>query len=226
MNNRVYSYKKIYGIPDRDYFFDSWPVIIIALMWFPPIGLILLFRKKSLHRRNLFKSGNMSIGIGIFFLIIGWLFLTVLPDLSADATTLDVAIGLIFFNLIVGVISLIFGILTKLTAKRYRKYISLVVNRQTEDLNVIAQEMNLSRSKVINDLDKLISQRYLERYVINERENKIYLPEDLIARQRQEEIIKERQEKLHRVVTCKNCGANNLVKEKIGKCEYCNSYIE
>ena len=224
MNNK--NYNKIYGIPDKDYFFDTWPVIIIALMWFPLIGLILLFRKKALHRRNLLKSGNISIGIGIFFIIMGLLFLAILPDLSFDNDSTNFAIGLIYFNFIVGIIVLGFGILTKLTAKRYRKYISLIVNRKIEDLNVIANEMKSSRCKVIKDLDTLISKRYLEKYVIDEKENKIYLSEDLIAKQRKEELLKERKEKFRRIVECKNCGANNLVEDRIGKCEYCNSYIK
>ena len=223
MNER---YKRIYGIPDRDYFFDTWPVIIMALMFFPLIGFILLFRKRALHRRNLFKSGNMSIGIGIFFIIIGLLFMAVLPDLELDPESLNFTIGLIFFNFIVGIIAFGFGILTKLTANRYRKYISLVVNRKIEDINIICQEMKSSRNKVIKDLDNLITKRYLERYVIDEAENKIYLPEDLIIKQRQEEMIRERKEKLQRIVECKNCGANNLVEERIGRCEYCNSYIK
>lgn len=234
MNNKNYVYNnRIYGIPDRDYFFDSWPVIIIALIFFPLIGLILLLRKRALHRRNLFKAGNISIGVGIFFIAIGMLYISVLSDLEVTIDVFDFLIKFITLHFIVGTVVLILGLLTKVTASKYRKYIKLVVNRGTEDINVICQEMKLSRKKVIKDLDNLISKRYLERYVINEQDNKIYLPEVLLARQKQEEsmkireeLLKARKEKLKRIVTCKNCGANNLVEERIGKCQYCNSYIE
>ena len=45
------------------------------------------------------------------------------------------------FNLILSVILLTIGILTKLKAKRYRKYISLVVNYKTSDLTEISNKM-------------------------------------------------------------------------------------
>lgn len=237
MNNNEqkldYKNRRIYGIPDKDYFFDNWIVIFFTLFWFTPIGILLLLRKISLHRRNLFKSGNISIVFGIFFIFIGFCFqLLLVPnnqlgiELALEPDEVELIIGFMLFNYITGAIILIIGILTKIKARRYRKYISLIVNCKTNDLTEISNKMRLSLKKVIKDLNILISKRYLERYVIDIKQNKIYLPEEVLERMKQEVEERKNQEKYIRPVQCKNCGANNLLKEQVGRCEYCNSYIK
>ena len=229
MNNKQkfdYKTKKIYGIPDKDYFFDNWIVIFFAIFWFTPIGIVLLLRKISLHRRNLFKSGNIAIGFGILFAIVGYAFKYALDEVEFYAGDVEIIIFLMLFNFILSVILLTIGILTKLKAKRYRKYISLVVNYKTSDLTEISNKMKLSRNRVLKDLDNLISTRYLERYVIDLNQNKIYLPEDVLEKIKQEEEERKYHERYTRPVQCRNCGANNLLTDKIGRCEYCNSYIK
>lgn len=224
--NKDYKTRRLYGIPDKDYFFDNWFVIFLLLMFFPLFGIILLLRKISLHRRNLFKAGNTAIGFGIFLISFGLLYQTVIIDAYITPIELEIIIGLMIFHYITGTISLIIGILTKLKANRYRKYISLIVNYRTNDLTEISNKMKLSRKRVLKDLDTLISQRYLERYIISLEQNKIYLPEELYEQHLKEKEEQEYREKYTRPVQCHNCGANNLLKERIGRCEYCNSYLK
>lgn len=54
-------------------------------------------------------------------------------------------------------------------------------------------------------------------------ENRIY---DVLKDKRKNEEKAKEKEKDIRVVKCSNCYANNKLVEKIGRCEYCNSYIE
>lgn len=229
MNNKQnfdYKTKKIYGIPDKDYFFDNWIVIFFALFWFTPIGIILLFRKISLHRRNLFKAGNITIGFGILFAIIGYAFKYALEKVEFYAGDVEIIIFLMLLNFILGALLLTIGTLTKLKARRYRKYISLVVNQKVTDINEIKNKIKLSYNRTVKDLDTLISQRYLERYVLDLNQNKIYLPEELMEKLKREEAERQYKEKYTRPVQCPNCGANNLLEDKVGRCDYCNSYIK
>ena len=107
----------------------------------------------------------------------------------------------------------------KYKGKKYRNYISLVVNKDIEDLNEISLKMNLNKKIVIKDLENMIEECYLENYELDQNENRIY------------NIINEKRKKVERIkntrlVKCPNCHANNKISEKIGKCEFCNSYIE
>ena len=211
--------KKIYGIPDKDYFFDNWIFIIITLFIFPHLAIFLLIRRTILHRRNLFKIGNILIILGFIFFSISGLFCYATTIAEYTMEEIDLLIYFIMFNAIIGSILFILGMYNKIKARRYRKYIDLIVNKKVEDLNGISAATRLSKNRVIKDLNTLIDRRYLERYVIDEKRNKIYLPEGYI------EELNSIKNILTRVVTCKNCGASNKVEEKVGSCEYCGSYI-
>ncbi len=211
--------KKIYGIPDKDYFFDNWIFIIITLFIFPPLAIFLLIRRTILHRRNLFKIGNILIILGFIFFSISGLFCYATTIAEYTMEEIDLLLYFIMFNAIIGSILFILGMYNKIKARRYRKYIDLIVNKKVEDLNGISAATRLSKNRVIKDLNTLIDRRYLERYVIDEKRNKIYLPEGYI------EELNSIKNILTRVVTCKNCGASNKVEEKVGSCEYCGSYI-
>lgn len=210
---------KIYGIPDRDYFFDSWIFIIAMLFIFPPIAIFLLLRRTFLHRRNLFKIGNTLIILGIIFFALSGLYWYATTLAEYKKEEIDLLYNFSLFHTIIGIILFILGVYNKLKARRYRKYIDLIVNKRIEDLNGISAAIHLSKNKVIKDLNTLIDKRYLERYVIDEKRNKIYLPEGYI------EELNSIKNILTRVVTCKNCGASNKIEEKVGRCQYCGSYI-
>ena len=124
---------------------------------------------------------------------------------------------------VVAIIVIIISILQKLKCSRYRKYISLVVNREIENFDEIARIMNLPKKVVVKDLRVMIKNNYLENYDLAEEENRIFNIQD---EKRRKHLEEKRKEENTRIVKCPNCGANNLLEERIGKCEFCNSYIE
>jgi hypothetical protein len=213
---------KVYGIPDKDYFFDSWLVIFILIYLFFPLGFFLLLRKIKLHRRNLFTSGKIAITIGISLLLLAFFITMAINNPTLQEIEIDFLAGFSKFIFIFGMIVLTIGTLTRLTARRYQRYIKLVVNEQITDLDIIATKMKSPKTKVTSDLYKLIKERYLENYIIEPKNNKISYYQEIIEEKKQTED----KEKYRRIITCKNCGANNLINDKIGKCRYCNSYIE
>lgn len=218
---------KIYGIPDKDYFFDNWIFILLCLYFIFPVGFLLLFRKINLHRRNLFTSGKIAIGIAIFIFCFGLIiFISIISIEEIYIEDINLLYNFVKFIWTISLAVFGVGLLTRITSKKYQKYINLVVNEKIIDLNEIASRMKLSRNNVIKDLDRLINKRYLEDYVIEPNNNIIYhLKEKLEEEAFEQQRIKEK--KMYtRVINCRNCGANNLIEEKIGKCRYCNSYIE
>ena len=175
-----------------------------------------------------------TLRTGIHFVVFGLLFF--LPIVIArindwrgsDTSDIDRIINSNFYSIVtgwaawcifVGIVVMIVSKFQKNKADRYRKYIRVVVNREIEDLDAVSKEMELSKSKVIRELGKMIDKRYLVGFDLNIRENKIYDVE-------RAKLRKKEKAKNTRVVNCWGCGANNLIKERIGKCKYCGGYIE
>lgn len=208
----------------------SWPVILVALYIFFPLGIYLIIKKQTLHRRNIFTIGQKTLSSAVSLIICG--LVLYLPNIIFyfvnDTNDLKVIVESNFYKkvldvgnlfILLGIIVLIIAIYQKNKGKRYRKYISLVVNKEIEDLNMVSSKMQLSKSVVLKDLTTMIDKGYLENYDLDEDENRIFNVE-------REKRKREEKSKNTRVVQCPNCHANNKLNEKIGKCEFCNSYIE
>lgn len=228
LGNSFYNY-------ERDPFYYSWGFIFLAFCFFFPLGIFLVARRFSLHRRYRFTSGRGAIILGIVLIFFG----IMIYNNPIDPYVLDQARELQFqqtYGSILGLGGLLvmfMGIIMRMKAKRYQKYIHLIVNEDISDIDVIAKRMYTTNSVVINDINKLIDERYLSGYVIDSETNRIITPKEKEQRKQEEHLIRmeemrERLEKKRytRVVMCPNCGASNVVEAKIGKCEYCNSYIQ
>jgi len=215
----------------------SWPIILVALYFFFPAGIYLIIKKSRLHRRNTFTIGRNTFSSAICLFVVGAIFY--LPKMmlaltnnfykGIDTTDIEAIINSAFYskalgygNLIImlGIIVLVLSFYQKHKAKQYQNYIGLIVNKGIEDLDEISKRMNLHKSKVIKDISVLMKRRYLpEHYDLDIEKNRIY---DIPTEKRK----REEKERNSRIVQCPNCKANNLLVERIGKCEYCKSYIE
>ena len=191
----------------------------------------MIIKKQTLHRRNIFTIGQKTFSSAISLLIYG--LLIYLPKLcylifDNNNNDLKIIVDSSFYSkilkygnlfIVLGIVVLLISFYQKYKGKKYRNYISLVVNKDIEDLNEISLKMNLNKKIVIKDLENMIEECYLENYELDQNENRIY------------NIINEKRKKVERIkntrlVKCPNCHANNKISEKIGKCEFCNSYIE
>ena len=223
---------------NREEFFCSWPVILFFLYLFFPIGIYLIIKKQLLHRRNIFTIGKNTLSSGISLLILS--FFLYLPKIILLFCSKDnqnykdlfnfcnsnIYLNILKFTnilIIVGIIVISISIYQKIKCNNYRKYISIVANRGFEDFDEIASKINQSKSTVIKTLKKMIKDGYLDNYDLAEDENRIF---NIDREQRKIELKELNKEHDKRVVRCPNCHANNLLEEKIGKCAYCNSYIE
>ena len=209
----------------------SWPVILCALYFFFPLGIYLIIKKQTLHRRNIFTIGEKTFSSAISLLIYGLvIYLPKICYLLFDNNNNDLKVivdsslysrilkyGNLF--LVLGIVVLLISFYQKYKGKKYRNYISLVVNKDIENLDEISLKMKLNKKVVIRDLKNMIDKCYLENYELDENENRIY--NITSEKMKKEELIKNT-----RLVKCPNCHANNKISEKIGKCEFCNSYIE
>jgi len=195
----------------------SWPVIILAFIFFFPVGIFLLFLRSSTNRRETYTIWKRSAVIGWVLVVIGGLAtlgLAFEPDVDG-------------FGLIIAIVMLVAGIATLASSKkqkqksnRYKMYVNLIVNSGVEDLSNIANQMNTTIAEVITDLNHMISKGYLGTFMIDANANRVYCPN----RERMKQQEKERNT---RIVICSNgCGASNIINTPIGRCEYCGSPIQ
>lgn len=233
---------------DSNEFWCSWTIILLALYFFFPVGIYLIIKKSRLHRRNIFTIGKKTFSTSISLFIFSILlylpkiilrFSEFTNNLRTDLADLEKVVNSEFYSkvlnfgnwfFILGFVVLLISFYQKYKAKQYQNYISNVVNKERENLDEIANKMQLSKSKVIKDLKSMINKRYLENYELDIEENRIY-EVSKEKRKREEkrvsELDKQKQKALNtRTVKCPNCKAENKLEDKIGKCEYCRSYIE
>ena len=209
--------------------FYSWPIILIALYVFFPLGIYLIIKKQQLHRKNTFTTHKKTFKAAIgLFIVAGIFYLPMIFSIFDNdkelKETANSGLGFGFFFTILGTVILLISFYQKNKAEKYRQYLSLIVNRDTENLDEIATKMNLDKSKVIKDIRILLDKKFLPcEYDLDIEDNRIY---DVHKAKRKKEEREREIEKNTRVVKCPNCYANNKLTEKIGRCEYCNSYIE
>ena len=228
--------RRIFGIPDRDFFFDSWPFIILMLLLFFPVGFILLLRKKDLHRRNVFEVGNTSMVVGILFFLLS----IVTKFFFSYLYIIDEPQFIEFLNIfkVYGIIIFVTGVLTKLQAMHYKKYIYFVTSVDTEEINTISQAVKEKPKKVEKTLNELIQKNYLKNYQVKENKLKHVSKDAIIEdygkyegtsfhpsvnRIIETNLLNAKTTPTNSAIQCPNCGANNKISYTETKCTYCNS---
>lgn len=198
------------------------PAIAIAWFLFWPVGIYLTYRRARIDKRAAIVISSIVIVLGLIFFIGGLRFLS--GGLTGDdAANMNVLI-------IMGLIFIFMGVYTRKSAKRFLKYISLVVDNSYRSIEDIAQVMNTSYDKAAKDLRILLKDGYFNGYYIDDSTMRIGLYEtrtvesDAIIDQKIKEDLQDKSEEY--TVACKSCGANNkVIAGKVGECEFCGSPI-
>lgn len=189
----------------------SWPVVIILIILFWPIGLYLLWKRVTVDKQSSLNSGKIVLNFGYAFILIS--IMGIIVSISEGFGKDD--IGTIIFFVLAGVSMILLGLNMKNTAKKYKKYISIIVNGGTSLIDKIAEASDINYDEVRADIDKMLEKGYFTGAYIDESTNEIILAEN-----------KNKIEKKTSIVTCRGCGANNtiVVGESSG-CEFCGSPI-
>lgn len=200
----------------------SWPVIILALCVFWPVGIFLIIKRVSVDKKAAMGAGKLIGGIGIAsYCIAGLGFIVCLSDgFGSDD------IGMILFFGIAGFALQKVSRKIKREAEDVKKYLSVIVNGNERQIDAIASSMGKSYDVTKNDIQKLINKGYLKNAYINEGIREIILPSDSIQEQVDATINSTANNVTTKIVTCPCCGANNTIMGNIGECEYCGSPLK
>ena len=200
----------------------SWSVIILALCIFWPIGIFLIIKRVSVDKKTAMGAGKLIGGIGIAsYCIAGIGFLACLGDgFGSDD------IGMILFFGIAGFALQKVSQKIKREAEDVKKYLSVIVNGNERQIDVIASSMGKSYDVAKNDIQKLISKGYLKNAYINEGTREVILPNNNIQEQVGTTTNATANNVTSKIVACPCCGANNTIIGDMGECEYCGSPLK
>ncbi len=200
----------------------SWPIIILALCIFWPVGVFLIIKRISVDKKAAMGAGKLIGGIGIAsYCIAGIGFVACLSEgFGSDD------IGMILFFGIAGFVLQKVSKKTKKDAEDVKKYLSVIVNENERQIDVIASSIGKSYDVAKNDIQKLISKGYLKNAYINEGTREVVLPNTEIQEQVGATVNTTTNSVTKKIVACPCCGANNTIIGDMGECEYCGSSLK
>lgn len=196
----------------------SWVTIIIALLFFWPIGIALIIMRSTSSKSSVFMGSTNKtkyyIGGGILILL---------------GMSLFSSSKFMGFFMIVGGIALIYyaGKLTK-RAERNRKYIEYIVNQDETSLDKIANMCNIQYDTVVKEISQLIKLGVLKNATIDESYRTISIvkaaaPTASRALESFAEAFAEPASSEVVVVKCPGCGAKlTLQRGTTVNCDYCD----
>ncbi len=205
-------------------FWYSWPVIILTLILFWPVGLYLIIKRFSSNKADVVKnsSGKGLKITGVVLIVFGGLGIMG----SFDPFSLGGLVSFIFF------IAGGFALLNK--AKKIRsqgecikEYLSIIVNGNVYELDAIASTTGKSYDVVHKDIKSMIDKGFLKNAYIDEGTREVVLPGSRPVSQSNANTVSEKATSIQfKTIACPCCGANNTIQGDIGECEYCGSPLK
>lgn len=195
----------------------SWPVIILVLCIFWPVGIFLIIKRVSLDKKTAIGAEKIIGGIGIAsYCFAGVGFLAYFTEGFGSEE-----IGLILFFGIAGFALCKLSQKIKRDAEDVKKYLSVIVNGSERQIDAIASSMGKTYDVTKNDIQKLINKGYLKNAYISEGTREIVLPSN-----NTQEQVGTTINVTTKIVSCPCCGANNTIVGNVGECEYCGSPLK
>ena len=205
-------------------FWYSWPVIILALCFFWPIGLYLIIKRVSLDKTAVVKnSSDKGLKItGIVLIVLGGF------GIIGSFDPFDFGSLVIFLFFIAGgVVLMNKAKKIKAEGESIKQYLSIVVNGNVRQLDAIASTTGKSYDVVHNDIKNMIDKGFLKNAYIDEGAREIVLPNSTSVPQNNVNTSTANATPAQsKIVACPCCGANNTIYGDMGECEYCGSPLK
>lgn len=202
----------------------SWPIIIVLIILFWPVGIVLLTIRLAKDRKASIAVGRILKIAAYITFTFGLLIFFSLSEQEDKAF----AVGMGIFFIILAVILWFIGNKLVKQSKLFKEYLNLIVNQRISSLQQIASISNKDIGAVKADLQKMIDKGFLPNAYINLSDYTIVVPvlDNQAQKQPQMQEVSYEEAVETRVVTCPNCGANNtIVTGKASECEFCGSIL-
>ena len=203
----------------------SWPVIILALIFFWPLGLFLIIKRTTLDKTAVMKdsSGKGLKITAIVLLVLGGF------GIIGSFDPFDFGSLVIFLFFIAGgVILLNKAKKIKAEGESIKKYLAIIVNGGERQLDAVASATGKQYDVVKNDVQKMIDKGFLKNAYINENTREVVLASAASSNVNVAQPTGGAAPAAvqTRVIACPCCGANNTISGDIGECEYCGTPLK
>lgn len=131
---------------EQPIYLNTW-VIVLAFIFFWPLGVVLLIMRANSNKRNMFDGGTTA---KICYIVGGILVLAGLGSFSGSF------FGGLFWTA-GGIAVIYYGTQNKKKVERYKKYIDLIANQGVRSLDTISNTLNITYSVTKSDIETLIA---------------------------------------------------------------------
>ena len=182
--------------------------IVVAFIFFPPMGMPLMAMRLMPNRRTGLKNGQTLFTVsGAFFLLYIWLLLP---------TETDQMLNIIFSTYFVGITAIAGLIVSQILIQRGRKdakYVSAIEKHNLKKIQDIAAAVKTKPEAAINYLEQMIIDEIFPNGAFNADRTEFILDKNTVI------------EKV-RTFRCPGCGATVIATTAGGTvCEYCGSPV-
>lgn len=201
----------------------SWPVIVLVICFFWPVGIFLIIKRVSIDKKVALSVGKiLSIAGGFSYgLAIIYLLACVSEGYDSGDFGIIVFLGLAGFALCKVAKKL------KKEAENTKQYLAIIINGNIRQLENIAATTGKSYEVVRTDIQKMIQKGYLKNAYIDEGTREVVLPKKETVENVTATNSRAPENPVQtKIVTCYCCGANNSIVGVRGECEYCGSPLE
>lgn len=198
-------------------------LIIILMILFYPVGLYLIYKRKTYDKTDLNANYKANAAYGYLLISSAIIvnFLTV--NQGADSAVLFVTL-IIFF---------IPGMLLVRKAKKYKDlkkyyylYQGLIANESVASIDFLAESTHTSPNKTIENLNKLIEYGLMNDGYINLGTRQIIFPSRKKINIFVTNNVVQKADSRQKVVICNGCGAKTSIYDgSVTKCDFCDSLL-
>lgn len=199
----------------------SWWAIIVAFLFFWPVGIVLLILRNNQNKQSIFLgSTNKKL-----YIIAG----IVLIFLGICSFSSSKMMG--FFMIVGGIALIVYAEKLTKKAQRNRQYIELIVNQGETSLDKIASICNIQYDKVLKELTQLVNVHVLKNAVIDTTYRTITIQKMPVQQQDPLAAIPNMMntatvQNETVTCTCSGCGAKVMLpKGAAVNCDYCDTPI-
>lgn len=199
----------------------SWPVLIITLIGFFPIGIILICIRCDKDKTAAFTVGKIIGVLGCLWIVAFFKFFY--PDLDPELSIPGYIVVILIFGT-APVIMIYYSLNSIREGKRYKKYIAAIVDGEEYNLNNISTIVGQPLDRVKKDLEMMIRRDDFVKAYIDEEKGILYIQEihgpqaKYASNQKQTSGVKQPP----RAFKCRYCGANNASTSG-NVCDYCGT---
>ena len=196
----------------------SWPIIIIVLCLFWPVGLFLLTKRLSIDKKATLFMGKL---LGVFSVICYCIaVIGLVVCINEGFSSEDVSVMLVFA--VLGVVLHAVSKKVKAYEENAKQYLVIIVNGNVRQLDMIAKTTAKSYDRVRKEIDELIKKGYLKDMYIDENLRAVIVSDGKPIAPNAAGTAQVQAKVIH----CPNCGANSTIYSDVGECEYCGSPLQ